>query len=833
MASDETTRKDIHQRGRPLRRQRASMPMQDTESGLHPERMTTRKLQKERSMRIPAIENDMLNRIGVSKSGKKAVLRATRTKMGSRSRSPFKDLLSVMARTEDILQGPLGSGGGGGPAARRSSSTPRTSALASHGYRSISPVSSHLVDSPTASSSGVETRSKKKCAAGERGSVVVVVSSPSSKASYSPSDNPPPSLSSEKTLPTPSASVAIPGLSQPALVLDLPPVVDSSTSQKRPSVPIPDHNPPLLSDVDVQEERFQDQGEGRSAISSGRVHSDASSDTGSCPPIDAVRRESSNGGNNQKLGDAQMEDAANCCVESILPDFDFSTTANAAQATAMKESLLSQIEARNNNNGEKWNDLLGFIESLLPDEISELIKTAARAGRRARSRIMGGLMIDSDSDNGDGEDDDDTRSHENGQRPRLPSEEASVFNNSESDGEIPSMTLEWDIHSHSSRDKGKGKARANSPSPESPSSPTPVFASRTHVPIGSSSSGAFDGNPSASASASRKRSLSPGNASDDKPPIKRQKQERSPQKTIGVLSSPQQRKHRRPLRREGAFDFSKPPPPLPRWKDIHRYDDHDRLLAKRHLIHVDLVKSCLDEIHNSDVSSWRSRPPVAVTSDSSPGAGSSRGDRDGIALNGGPYTPRDKVVHDWTQRRNWMLRVEVQALQQRRRKRQQRRFASSSLDFPSLNNNDEYHARGSDLARCLKNKINRRRQRYHRRLVRRAHRLGEEAPPPPPPLDTTRELWDEEAEFEASWNALPSSLVQPPLPLLSSGSPTRGQEAVASTSEFETGDITEPDTDYEEGWDDDDWLRPNFQKDYSVRLGTTQYQVEPNFWTIY
>ena len=75
------------------------------------------------------------------------------------------------------------------------------------------------------------------------------------------------------------------------------------------------------------------------------------------------------------------------------------TAANVAQAAAIKQSLLSQIEKR--NDGKKWDDLLGFFHGLAPSEISGLLNTAKRAGRRALRRLAGKETADSDNSNGE------------------------------------------------------------------------------------------------------------------------------------------------------------------------------------------------------------------------------------------------------------------------------------------------------------------------------------------------------------------------------------------------------------------------------------------------
>lgn len=72
-------------------------------------------------------------------------------------------------------------------------------------------------------------------------------------------------------------------------------------------------------------------------------------------------------------------------------------TAGVAQAAAIKQSLLSQIEER--NEGKKWDDLLGFFHGLAPGEVSGLLKTATRAGRQALRRLAGKEKVEPESSN--------------------------------------------------------------------------------------------------------------------------------------------------------------------------------------------------------------------------------------------------------------------------------------------------------------------------------------------------------------------------------------------------------------------------------------------------
>jgi hypothetical protein len=91
--------------------------------------------------------------------------------------------------------------------------------------------------------------------------------------------------------------------------------------------------------------------------------------------------------------DHSMSDATSH-VGSSVPD---TSAADVAQAAAVKQSLLSQIEER--NEGKKWDDLLGFFHGLAPNEVCGLLKTATRAGRRALRRLAGKETVESDPSN--------------------------------------------------------------------------------------------------------------------------------------------------------------------------------------------------------------------------------------------------------------------------------------------------------------------------------------------------------------------------------------------------------------------------------------------------
>ena len=71
--------------------------------------------------------------------------------------------------------------------------------------------------------------------------------------------------------------------------------------------------------------------------------------------------------------------------------------ADVAQSAAIKKSLLSQIEER--NEGKKWDGLLGFFHGLAPSEVRGVLETATRAGRRALRRLAGKETAESDISN--------------------------------------------------------------------------------------------------------------------------------------------------------------------------------------------------------------------------------------------------------------------------------------------------------------------------------------------------------------------------------------------------------------------------------------------------
>ncbi|KAH9015104.1 hypothetical protein EDB84DRAFT_1527358 [Lactarius hengduanensis] len=444
-------------------------------------------------MRIPAIENDLMNRIGVSKK-RKAIARAASTK----STSPYKNLLVGIARTEDPTSDAEDTSN---PLVRCESPSPTSP---SH-TRSASPQPPEL---PATATGAAEAKGKKQRITGQSSIVLRplpsrVAASSSSHCAGSPTVHPlsrtPRDLTTHEARPSGTASSS--------------PRSRSFSPRKRSPLAVA---PPIeiFPSVPV--------------------------------PVAAIPDDSA--GSTAQSTRAQGEGAR--APRRALWD----------PAAAMKRSLLCQIEGR--NEGGKWDDLQGFLHSLAPSEICGLLKTATRAGRRALRRLAGKEVADSDNRN----EEDDARILGRA-RACWPPDDAG------SDGE--------EVVTVSPRRrrflyKAKGKARAQSPSPPPlPSSPSPVFVSQTGATASSSRA--------SNCLVTRKRSRTPESASDDDDtPTKRQKREPG--------NKP------RPLRREGAFlHYSAPPLPA---------EDTDQ---RRQTVHVNLVKSFLDQVQDLDVSSWLSR----------------------------------------------------------------------------------------------------------------------------------------------------------------------------------------------------------------------------------
>ncbi|KAI9449516.1 hypothetical protein BJY52DRAFT_1307180 [Lactarius psammicola] len=617
MSSSDIPRKVVAQRGRPLRRQPTGLSVSTGQPSSHPKRTTARrKLHKERSMRIPAIENDMMNRIGLTKK-RKAMARAASTKAG-RSSSPYKSLLAGIARTEDVLPGTSDAEGHScsGSSSNRSgirpvrcaspSPLPKSPTSPLRTTRSASPQPPKLPTPPATETGGTEAKGKKQrttrqCPIVLRPLPSRVAASSShrtgSPAAVHPLSRTPtgaPTTPKARSSGTRSRSFSPRKLSTLIAARrpdDLPP------TEKSPSVPVPK--------AAVSEDRAE------STAQPIKVQGEGVSTVQGTPCV-----------NSGEASDSQSEDSDATSHEieragSSVPDVSAS---DVAQAAAMKQSLLSQIEGR--NEGGKWDDLQGFLHSLAPSEIYGLLKTATRAGRRALRRLAGKEVSDLDNRNGE----DDARV-----LGRAQGKSVLAFEDAISDGEEVTIQTTLPLRQRKFLYKAKGKARAGSPSPPLSSSPSPVFVSQTAFAANSSRASDY-------LSASHKRSRTPESASDDdddtsEPPTKRQK------KKIG--DNP------RPLRREGAFIEYSVPLPVPAQEDIYQNDDDDDK------IHVNLIKSFLDQIQDLDIiSSWFSRGSGSGITPSPPKCDPFTAARDQ------KFAADDDDV--FVERRSWMPRPELQ-----------------------------------------------------------------------------------------------------------------------------------------------------------------------------
>lgn len=500
MSSSDIPRKGGAQGGRPLKRQPTGVPIPAGQTGSRPKKTTARrKLHKERSMRIPAIENDLMNRIGVSKK-RKAIARAASTK-STKSSSPYKNLLVGIARTEDPTSDAEDTSD---PLVRCESPSPLPTSP-SH-TRSASPQPPEL---PATATGAAEAKGKKQRITGQSSIVLRPlpsrVAASSSHCAGSPTVHPlsrtPRDLTTYEARPSGTAFSS--PRSGPFSPRKRSPLAVAPPIENFPSVPVPVATiPDDSAGSTAQSTRVQGEGAG-------------------APHVDSSE-ESDSQSEDLSLSDATSHESER--VGSSVPDI---SAANVAQAAAMKRSLLCQIEGR--NEGGKWDDLQGFLHGLAPSEICGLLKTATRAGRRALRRLAGKEMADSDNCN----EEDDARI-----LGRAQGESVLAPDDAGSDGEevvtVPPRRRRFLY-------KAKGKARARSPSPPPlPSSPSPVFVSQTGAVASSSRA--------SNCLVTRKRSRTPESASDDdEPPTKRQKREPG--------------NKRRPLRREGAFLHY--PAPLP------------------------------------------------------------------------------------------------------------------------------------------------------------------------------------------------------------------------------------------------------------------------------
>jgi hypothetical protein len=368
MSSSELARKAVTQGGPPLQREPTGAPeptaptgsrskvrlcASTTSNATHLWRrdraqtqkaLARKKLRKERSMRIPAIENDMMNRIGITKNGKAVARAASRKSTRSRVRSPYKTLLSEIARKKDgsqstigsVAEGSSGDSSGSGIDLVRCAS-PEPEASTSHSTCPQPP------NHPTTATSNAEAKGKQKrdtplpsrvAASSSRSAVSPHSRTPieSSEARlYASGASSPKSISPRKRSPLACSEVS-PSTEQ---TLTAPaPVVDGSTAQP----------------TKVQREVVS------TVLGSACVSS--SEESGS-----------------------QSDGSSSDATSSILDD----PVAGVAREAAVKESLLSQIEEH--NEGKKWVDLMGFFHSLAPGEVCGVLRKARRAGRRALHKL--------------------------------------------------------------------------------------------------------------------------------------------------------------------------------------------------------------------------------------------------------------------------------------------------------------------------------------------------------------------------------------------------------------------------------------------------------------
>lgn len=340
-------------------------------------------------MRIPAIENDMMNRIGISKK-RKAMARAASTK-ASRSISPYKSLLSEIARTEDASHATSdgegsgsSDGGSGSRTVRCASPSPLTELPPSP---SPPPQLSKQSPRPVAIVIGaVEAKGKTKGITPQSSVTLrslpsrVVASSPHRAAGASPAGRP---LSRT----SPDARIAPKARPSGTRLSGAPPSPrpGPTSSHRRSTRARPGDAPPNE----------------KSPHSVPAAVAAAVSDKSAARPTKLQGKGASIARGEES--DSQSESISfsdpTSHAGSSVPDV---SAANVAQAAAIKQSLLSQIEERNEE--KRRDDLLGFFHGLAPGEISGLLKTATQAGRRALRRLAGKEVADSDSNN-KGEDD--------------------------------------------------------------------------------------------------------------------------------------------------------------------------------------------------------------------------------------------------------------------------------------------------------------------------------------------------------------------------------------------------------------------------------------------
>ncbi|KAF8260041.1 hypothetical protein EI94DRAFT_1812249 [Lactarius quietus] len=413
----------------------------------------SRKLRKERSMRVPAIENDMMNRIGIPRKLKVNARAASPKASGSSTRtSPYKTMLVGIARTKVGSRATSDAEGSGGVCLGNTTisvrcASPEPQSPSPSRPQSPSPLTPKQ---PATATSTAETKGKKKPLTPQ--SSVVLRPLPSRVAASSSRIAASPSLSRK-----PLDASTTPEAPRRSSRTSPSTRAESSSSRKQSSVArqgdaSPKGKPPTASASKA----------GKSAVQPTKAQGKKVSpvQSASCPNFGAE-------------SDSQSDDHSNSDTTSevgsrSVPDV---SAAGVAQATAIKQSLLSQIEER--NEGKKWDDLLGFFHGLAPGEVRGLLKTATRAGRRALHRLAGKEAVESGISSR--VNDVCSTNPGSGRRPQRRGESVLRFDDAASDGErevINQTTVPPRQSSSSIRPKAR---QARSPTP--PFHPPPVVAS--------------------------------------------------------------------------------------------------------------------------------------------------------------------------------------------------------------------------------------------------------------------------------------------------------------------------------------------------------------------
>jgi hypothetical protein len=288
------------------------------------------------------------------------MVRATSPKATRRTRAPYKTLLVGIARTKDGSRAASYSEGSAGGSSGSSVNLVRCASP-----EPDLPASSSSTPQPPkqpASVRGTAEAKGKKQRTTPQSSVVLrplpsrVAASSSRSArsplSRTPSDGPTAHETRTRTTRSSGASPSLrPDSYLPRKRSPLARSAGAPVTEKSPSI-----RSPLVNESTAQPKQLQRKG---------------------------TRCVSSSEGGDSQSDDHSISDATSD-VGSSAPD---TSAADVAQAAAIKQSLLTQIEER--NEGKKWDDLLGFFHGLAPSEVGGLLKTATRAGRKALRRLAG------------------------------------------------------------------------------------------------------------------------------------------------------------------------------------------------------------------------------------------------------------------------------------------------------------------------------------------------------------------------------------------------------------------------------------------------------------